>query len=175
MSKTYQCDRKCCTIKEDVYNGGQYIFRRNVYKSGVFIYDPKSDKILIVQSRGQFWGPPKGTLESSIGETYPQCALREVKEETGITLELSQLERCVKIKNRAMYYYAELSETDIDIQNNLENDANGIGWIKIDCLRDCIESGKIMINQHCRLLVKKFLNRSLPITNFIKVKNKKNK
>jgi len=41
---------------------------------------------LVIQSLGGLWGFPKGHLEE--GETIEQAALREVKEETNLTINL---------------------------------------------------------------------------------------
>ncbi len=46
----------------------------------------KEDKFLVIQSLGGLWGFPKGHLEE--GETIEQAALREVKEETNLTINL---------------------------------------------------------------------------------------
>jgi len=60
-------------------------------KSGFIIQDINDDNyILLVQSCGNFWGFPKGSLEN-IGtkeeESYFECAIRELKEETGIEIK----------------------------------------------------------------------------------------
>ena len=51
-----------------------------------------------------------------------------------------------------------MSECDVKVQDKcLHNDANGIGWIKLECLRKCIKLGNISINQHFRVLLIKLL------------------
>jgi 8-oxo-dGTP pyrophosphatase MutT (NUDIX family) len=82
--ETYLCENKCCVIKLKPYTRHKKYYNLNYkkHKAGVFIYDPKTNKILLVQSNGNLWGPPKGTLKS--GETYQECAIREVQEETGL-------------------------------------------------------------------------------------------
>jgi hypothetical protein len=66
-----------------------------------------------------------------------------------------------------------MSYTDINLQQQDENDANGITWINIECLKELIILGNIMINNHTRILFKKFLNIYLPVSNFVKKKYNK--
>ena len=78
----YKCLDGCCTIDIVSYSGinnGKFTEKK---KAGVFLYDPDSDRVLIVQNKGNLWGIPKGTFED--GEDNLACAIREVKEETGI-------------------------------------------------------------------------------------------
>jgi len=140
----------------------------NRKKAGVFIYDPETDKVLLVQSRGQLWGPPKGTLE--IGESDRMCAVREVKEETGLDVNHEDFSKAAIINNRAIYYYLELPSREIHVQDHVyNNDANGIGWIKIDCLENCVRNGNIVLSRHCSKVFEKFKNKTFPTPDFILV------
>lgn len=175
MSRIYNCPKKCCII--EVNEPSEHLVRRrrgHCRKAGVFIYDPEEKRVLLVQSRGQLWGPPKGTLEIDKNETSCQCAVREVKEETGLDVKPEDFTRAIKIKNRAIYYYLERKTEQVHIQYNQEdNDANGITWIKLDCLEECILSGHIIINQHCKLVLKKFMEKDFPKSDFVKVKTRR--
>jgi len=165
--KYFKCDKGCCkyTIipyKQVYYSNNIYDIKTKIKKAGSFIYNQHSNKILLVQSRGQMWGPPKGTLKPD--ESILTCAIREVKEETGIELDESQLKGSVIIKSKAQYYFTELQDSDefLTPQSSVEdNDANGIGWFNIDCLNKLISEGKIFINQHCRLLIKKIFDKEI--------------
>ena len=167
MFNTYKCDHDCCNYKITPYkqvkwsNGdGWKSNTGKIVKAGSFIIDPTTSKILLVQSRGQLWGPPKGTIQDE--ETYEQCAIREVFEETGITLDPKIFLGHTLVKNKALYYTSELKENEIEPQNHIkDNDANGIGWFNINCLNELIESNKINLNQHCKILIKKFFRKNV--------------
>ena len=158
----YTCEKKCCPVQIVEYpyasfsRSSSHLRRGNCRKAGVFIFDPEQNRVLLVQSRGHLWGPPKGSLEIERGETSCECAIREVKEETGLDVKATEFTRATKIKNRSIYYYLEKKACRVDIQDLTENDANGITWIKLDCLEECIESGKIVLNQHAKIVFKRF-------------------
>jgi len=161
------CDNKCCNYLISDYKCPVWLEEdwdkwrsenessNRIKKSGAFIVDPSTKKILLVQSRGQFWGPPKGSLNKE--EDVMIGAIREVKEETGIILNSKQLDKFYVVKGRALYYYLELKEEPIKIQSHIkDNDANGIGWFNLECLPTLIKDGKITINRHTKILIKKF-------------------
>ena len=149
------CQEKCCHYFLKPYVG-PYSFHRHEYdkinhkikKAGCFIYH--NDKVLLVQSRGQFWGSPKGTMKEN--ETPLKCAIREVKEETGIEIDEKECVDTIIIKGRAQYYFIEMEEKEVHIQEeDTENDANGIGWFRLGCLKG---NEKFILNQNCRMLIK---------------------
>ena len=161
MSK-YRCENGCCMLEINPYNPNP--FQRTVRKgkkAGVFIYDPDTDKVLLVQSRGQLWGPPKGTREKN--ESDRVCAVREVKEETGLDVDEKKFSKAVIINNRAIYYYLEHPYCDVHVQDHVyNNDANGIGWIKMDCLEKCVRNGNIVLSKHSARVFQRFRNRVFP-------------
>lgn len=159
MLSTHYCKKGCCVIKIKEFSNTVHI-SKGYKKAGVFIYDPDEKRVLLVQSHGQLWGPPKGTVKTYECETNIDCAIREVKEETGLDVTTNDFSKATKIKNRAMYYYVEMKKCDVNIQEheNIEkNDVTGISWIKIDCLEDLVNDGKIILNKHCILTFKRFL------------------
>lgn len=172
--ETFYCVDKCCKIKIKPFINNNPIIHKKYYptiKSGIFIYDPNTTKILLVQSNGNLWGIPKGTIKKD--ESYISCAIREVYEETGIIINKKDISMSIIIYNNCKYFYVEKDTCDVYVQNNPNNnDANGITWIKIQCLYKCILNGNIDINSHTRLLIKNFLNIKLPKSNFIIVGKK---
>ena len=166
----FDCCKGCCKIEVVQYTSSikKMTKRKSNKKAGIFIYDYISGKVLLVQSRGNLWGVAKGTFEHN--ETSIQCAIREVKEETGLEICQSKLKKMYIINDNAFYYLLNMKEIDVEIQSNVEdNDVNGIGWIKIECLKELIKIGTIKLNHHSRLCFKHFLNQDLP---YYKHKNK---
>ena len=157
------CNNGCCKYEVKTYE--KDIFTpRNKKKAGVFIHDAANNKILLVQSRGNLWGPPKGSVEHT--ETIINCARREVLEETGITLTINDISEsnCFTF-NDSHYFYCDMIEAAVTLETPMlsdgKNDASGIGWFKINCLQDLINTDKIQVNYHCKLLFEYFLKISL--------------
>jgi ADP-ribose pyrophosphatase YjhB (NUDIX family) len=170
----FKCPKGCCNIIVKPYvaiiNPFQKV-RRKRRKAGVLIYDPTTEKILIIQSKGHLWGPPKGTL--NCGENENNCAVREVKEETGLEIDPSSFTNGTTIKNRAIYFYTQMPECEVTIQDHIhDNDANAISWIKLHCLSECIEAGHMSVTQHCRIVLQRLLGITLPHSTFICAENK---
>ena len=161
---SFVCPNKCCTLKIVPYvDTCNKDFLKRVQhstgKAGVVLYDTTQDKVLIVQSRGHLWGPPKGTLQ--YGESQRICAVREVKEETGLDISADSFTRAVNLSNKAIYFYMEAPETSVEVQSHIvDNDANGVGWIKIKCLQECVKNGNISLSKHCQLVLKRLLNET---------------
>jgi 8-oxo-dGTP pyrophosphatase MutT (NUDIX family) len=198
---TYDCEKKCCKIQviEGQPRKKSPRYKKNK-KAGFFVYNKSEDRVLLVQSKGRLWGMPKGTLEH--GETYFECAIRELKEETGLDISRdaedinegnaesinegnednietpdSSFDSSIPhiiVQNRAVYYYTECENAQLiqntSLQHTLNNDANGITWIKVDCLKNCINTGVIIVNRHTKIAFKKFLGIYLPKTDFVVVK-----
>lgn len=55
-----------------------------VHVAEVLVTEPGTGRILLVRSQGKWW-LPGGMVEK--GETFVEAALREVAEETGVTVE----------------------------------------------------------------------------------------
>jgi 8-oxo-dGTP pyrophosphatase MutT (NUDIX family) len=155
---TYYCKKGCCKVKIQHHDNRGIRRRKHYRKAGTFIYDPDEDRVLLVQSRGDLWGPPKGTLE--LHESYTECAIRETKEETGIDITPDMFSDSIKIYNKATFYYVEMKYKDVFVQHSEDseqNDANGITWIKVECLQDCVENGQMALNRYAEITFKKFL------------------
>lgn len=174
MSETHTCSKGCCTIKiRNDYTSKPSSRRGNCPKAGVFFYDPEENRALLVQSRGRLWGPPKGSVELQNDETIPECAIREVREETGLEVTLEDFISATIINKNAVYYFVKKRICPVEIQDLENNDANGITWIKLDCLEECIQSGAIVMNNHSKKVFRKFLNRSFPKCDFTVVDRRK--
>ncbi len=112
-------------------------------KAGVFVYDKDSGKILLVQSCGRFWGPPKGSMEQ--GEDIESAAIRELREETGISLTREDIMgKRIYLRNSSHYYFVYFGKESTPVVQDTPggNDANGVGWFNLECLKKRIIEGR---------------------------------
>ena len=101
-----------------------------IHRAGVILYRESSDEFLLVQSKYSLkWGFPKGMCEKH--ETIIDCAMRELKEETGCILD--KTDRLITtIIIRDCEYFVVHTDRDICI-NKSECDVteiNDIQWTK---------------------------------------------
>ena len=88
-----------------------------VRKAGGIIFNKDLDKVILVLNRLSYqkgenkWGLPKGHIEKN--EKINICAMREIKEETGLDLKLLSYHRCIKINNS--YYFVIVLNTNKEI------------------------------------------------------------
>lgn len=96
------------------------------------------DKILLVKRASLpykgWWALAGGAKED--GETYEQCAIREVLEETGLCIRKLMFFGCARIKNKyglqfTLYYIAEPCSFDIKVQKEEISEAR---FFKFDSL-----------------------------------------
>jgi 8-oxo-dGTP pyrophosphatase MutT (NUDIX family) len=136
---TLTCIKGCCSFISWNYDA-QYkpFIPKQANKAGGILMH--NGKVLIVQSRGNKWGFPKGSLENN--ETIAECAQREVREETSLNLRLSNDDIQITYKEphqtKLTFFLTRLNESptiDIDSLKKPGNDCTGIGWIKITCLK----------------------------------------
>jgi len=130
-------------------------------KAGVVIHDSKTNRVLLVQSKNNFWGVPKGG--TNYNEKVDDCAIREVFEETGILLEKEMLNQYFVV-GKQIYYYVDMNYCDVEIQYNKNTEANdvyGICWYKIECLSSLVENREICLTTTCKHLLKRFIGISL--------------
>jgi 8-oxo-dGTP pyrophosphatase MutT (NUDIX family) len=131
------CAKGCCVadyIHYTPYPTGRYTIKNREGKAGCILYNRTRDQVVLVQSCGKKWGFPKGTKES--GESYEDCAYREVYEEVGVRVSRETLRKSpiFKIEN-SVYYLVEIPYTELTVQSfRLCNDANSVGWVSKDCI-----------------------------------------
>lgn len=149
-----RCVTGCCEIITETYTPvyEDYRNRFKKLKAGVFMYNPNTKKILLVQSKGEKWGPPKGTMEET-DSCLQECAVRELREETGISIDKNTLTTSYKI-SRATYY---IVETDVETSFNLsELDVSGIAWIH----PECVKTEQLPLNSHCKRLLSRYCHHN---------------
>ena len=155
---TINCNKECCELKVFPYGDEDIIINRpRRQKAGVILHNANTNQILVIQSRGNLWGFPKGSFEE--GETTTECAKRELQEETGVCISIDLLTNEYKVNNSVSYFYVDypIIET-VEIQEDHNNDATGIGWIKVDCFKDLVKTKKITINYHAKRCLSKFFS-----------------
>lgn len=165
--ESMQCPDKCCDIYMKEFrwlDDSEYVeseHLRTENRAGVFVYDSVSQKILLVQSSGHLWGPPKGGVH--VGESLASAAKRELYEEAGIDISIDALNRTTpsRLKTNTFIYFMNIREQQVDIEktsDNVHNDVSGHMWISIPCLVKLTRQGKITITKQCRMLICRFMN-----------------
>ncbi len=126
--------RKCC---------GGIIF--NIDQKRKIIY------ILVVLGRlSKKWGLPKGGIERN--ETYEKCAIREIKEETG--LDYTECDLKERIKIHSTYYYMILKKSKKIGSGPIDKrEIAKIKWIPINYIKELNKYDKV--NRELRDLLKK--------------------
>lgn len=158
------CLNRCCNIMSKKYSNEFHKDFSTDYKSGVLFYDREMDRILIVQSRGNYWGVPKGTIVP--GESVSKCASREVFEETNILITSNFIETlpAMTIDGQAEYYFFKCSSDEYPIKlreldtHGETNDVNSISWMNIKCLKEMMKLKLVKINHHTKLVLEHFLD-----------------
>ena len=95
----------------------------------------KNKKVLLVYEKNRnFWGFPKGHMEN--GETEIETALREVKEEVGLDVEIDKERRYTlnyiirdEIDKTTVLYIAKSKNDEIIMQ---ENEIENIRWCSFE-------------------------------------------
>lgn len=140
------CNKCSCVIGKYFPSKISTYKRGSARKAGAFIC--ADEHILLVQSCGRFWGPPKGTIEDN--ESIRDCAIREVREETGLDVSSVLPDTYIRLKSRFYYYIIYTKQMCVVPSQNPGNDVNGIGWFNIECVRRNILNGTFNANQHLR-------------------------
>lgn len=156
-----KCFRSCnCTLKVLKHTENNMSDMENVNEkicAGVCVI--VKNKILINQSYNLFWGIPKGIVENN--ETLLDCALRELKEETSIKIDRTNIAKYVfsfkykKMNRKVCIFFSIINNNESNLINEseLDKDSTGYGFIKPLCLLELFYSRKIQINYFTRVLL----------------------
>ena len=121
------------------------LIKMNIDRAGVILFSPNKKYVLLVKTKlyGN-WGFPKGKVEKN--ENLNMCAMRELKEETGLTIDIDAnhitniIPRRFNNMYNKSYYYCYILNNNmmtniINIIKNHKSD-NGeidkIGFIPLD-------------------------------------------
>lgn len=122
---------------------------------GALVYSVQADDrvylLLIRHKQGGHWSFPKGHVES--GETEMQTALREVKEETGVDIQIldgfrEQVNYSPRpgVSKDVVYFlgYAEDTHTVRQVEEVSE-----LGWVELDEVRYCLtyDNDKMLLSR----------------------------
>jgi len=136
--------RKCC---------GGIILNIDDVKDTIFV-------LVVLGRMSKKWGLPKGGLEEE--ETYEECALREIKEETGLTYSLCDFKERIKIHST---YYFVINKEDRKLERGPidTREIAAIKWLRLTDIKKLSE--KNLVNRELRDLCNKLkskIRRYLP-------------
>lgn len=107
-------------------------------RCGAIVFNQNLNKIILVLNKYlydeqniELWGLPKGLLESR--ENFNECAMREVKEETGINIRIKKSQPYLKLNNN---YYFPIKINENELQNLYTRDNNEIEKVKWFTIKD---------------------------------------
>ena len=112
------------------------------------------NKVLLVKQTKGHWGFPKGHVEQ--GETEVQTAIREVKEETNIDVEVKEDKRYEEeyypeenIKKQVVYFLAKNITTNIIPQ---QSEILEIKWVPLN------EAENVITYENSKNIIRKVIN-----------------
>ena len=112
------------------------------------------NKVLLVKQTEGHWGFPKGHVEQ--GETEVQTAIREVKEETNIDVEVKEDKRYEEeyypeenIKKQVVYFLAKNITTNIIPQ---QSEILEIKWVPLN------EAENVITYENSKNIIRKVIN-----------------
>lgn len=119
---------------------------------GAVVFD--GDKVLVIQQVKGHWGFPKGHVEK--GETEVETAMREIKEETNLDVEINENYRYVEtyspeedVKKDVVFFVAKKIGGEIKVQ---EEEVKATEWLSPEeaTKRVTFESSKKIMNNVIR-------------------------
>ncbi|MBQ8538654.1 MAG: NUDIX domain-containing protein [Ruminococcus sp.] len=116
-------------------------------------------KVLLVKNHnGRYWSFPKGHVEK--GETEEETAIREIKEETGLDVEIVDSFREVsdycpfgRIKKRVVFFMAQTFSTDVKVQ---KEEIDSYIWVDLnDVHNKCTYDNDLRVIKKARANISK--------------------
>lgn len=118
-------------------------------------------KVLLVKNNnGRYWSFPKGHIEK--GETEKQTAIREIKEETGLDVQIIDGFREVsdycpfgKIRKRVVFFLAQTFSDNVKIQ---ESEIDSFIWVDLQqAKRKCSYDNDLRVIDKAEIYINKYL------------------
>jgi 8-oxo-dGTP pyrophosphatase MutT (NUDIX family) len=106
-------------------------FKKRTVCGGIIIthFKGKCHILCVKQSNGGKWGPPKGGVEG--WETDAECAKREIKEETGISIPYEKFKYKTSIM-RSTYFIIHIFNHKKHFNPCDKNEIEKVSWIPLD-------------------------------------------
>lgn len=147
-----------------VYDGWLKVYKRSIKNKtydiiknydaiSVFILNENKEVLLVKQFRPALM---KYTLEIPAGvmdiekESIEECALRELKEETGLSVNINELKLLVAYKpmmgfsDSTMYVFSlEIKKTQLESDLIKDDDVTEVQWITLNKLKESIDNKTI--------------------------------
>jgi mutator protein MutT len=118
-----------------------------IQAGGGVIINEKNEVLLIY--RRKKWDLPKGKLDA--GETLEECAIREVKEETG--LQSIMLQDSIQFIKETHWYHMSATTFENEILTpQLEEEIEKIEWVDLGLLSPYLDNSYATIRQVLSLL-----------------------
>lgn len=112
------------------------LFLKMIDRAGVILINNKDEILLVLGKKANKWSIPKGHMDD--GETLYDTAHRELKEETGVTIDpkVDTYTGEATIKRVKYYAYSTTRSSD-DIKSNVydEREVDRIEWVKQDDIK----------------------------------------
>ena len=139
-----------------------------IIAAGGLVWNEKNELLMIF--RQNKWDLPKGKLEE--GETLEDCAIREVKEETGLVdvslrsfIGITQHEYFDKyIQSKAVkesHWFAMKSTSDQTFVPQLDEDITEIKWVHLDNINKVLKNSYLNIELIITQYFSKFSEKEL--------------
>lgn len=128
---------------EDVWSSWKSYRPRSMRVHGTICVGPSGRFLLVRGAKTGIWSFPKGHLK--YGELGQECALRELKEETGIELPRNTYRRVLELFKQNEYFCYQIPEVEPQPQDAAE--ISEAGWFSIK------EMGEMDVNAD----IKRFL------------------
>lgn len=142
--------------------------RRDTTSCGALAWrlrDGQAEVLLIKQfAHKDRWGVPKGHVNE--GESFKDCAIREVSEETGVNVVLYDRLMNVNTNNRderktVITFLACVEGPDEPHQNDPDNEVADARWFSIDALPDLVIYQRPLVAEGIEVI--KILTRNAPV------------
>ena len=133
----------------------KYNHKMKNVKCGCVVLDETLTYIVLVQNNYAYlsgkeqWGLPKGQREC--GETFANCASRELLEETGLNIPIRN--NMLKIKIINTYYFPIIVKHTPDLYPNDKDEIRSAKWFPI------ADMDKVPINKETKLFIKLKLDK----------------